>query len=46
MNPDYLDMRAHFYPRESEGRVRFRLDELAAVWKCSSKQAKRKLKTG
>ncbi|CAH8716982.1 ABC transporter substrate-binding protein [Paenibacillus thiaminolyticus] len=44
MNTDYLDMRAHFYPRESEGRVRFRLDELAAVWKCSSKQAKRKLK--
>ncbi|WP_259391982.1 SgrR family transcriptional regulator [Paenibacillus thiaminolyticus] len=37
-------MRTHFYPRELEGRVRFRLDELAAVWKCSSKQAKRKLK--
>lgn len=44
MNTDYLDMRAYFYPRESEGRVRFRLDELAEVWKCSSKQAKRKLK--
>ncbi len=44
MNTDYLEMRTHFYPRELESRVRFRLDELAAVWKCSSKQAKRKLK--
>lgn len=44
MNTDYLKMRAHFYPREAERRVRLRLDELAEVWKCSSKQAKRKLK--
>lgn len=44
MNPDYLEMRARFYPREKERRVRLRLDELADVWTCSAKQAKRKLK--
>ncbi|MFW5434137.1 ABC transporter substrate-binding protein [Paenibacillus apiarius] len=42
---DYLEFRAYLYEREQEERTAsFRLHELEIIWRCSVKNAKRKLK--
>ncbi|MEH7438736.1 ABC transporter substrate-binding protein [Neobacillus drentensis] len=41
---DYFQMRAYFYPKESMNSVEFKLHELEALWYCTQKNVKRKLK--
>ncbi|WP_019422604.1 ABC transporter substrate-binding protein [Paenibacillus sp. OSY-SE] len=41
---EYLEFRAYLYDREVERKAAFLLHELATIWRCSVKNAKRKLK--